>query len=329
MKITFRKSSAIHHPLKNFTLRFLLTFPLSARHLSFLPILEIFQLPWKKGEKDTVLSVSKFQRFPKLFKWQQLWWLPVVKICSIFFQLNPTLFTGVIAPNTPQNGPHWVLNQKKVLLDKVDNNKYPENDNWHPEGIDGWSYYRLCENFWTHFGVLPDGNLDPIYPLPLSPHGNFFCLILQELCDCFGTWGLRYLIFLRMQFLQKFIVPSNIVGFPVVNRASQLSKIVNLGWIPLEPKYAKFWRIFQTVFVLLDTTSNQNSEVVQKTMNNFNFTTTNAILIKLNTNMYPNKVLHLAKSWCVTHRVYDGVNKKPPKMSQKNQGLFGTNFIIS
>ena len=61
-----------------------------------------------------------------------------------------------------------------------------------------------------------------------------------------------------------------------------------------------------------------DSEVIEKTMKNFNFTTTNAILINLTTNMYLNKVFHLAKSWGVTHRVCDSVNKKPLKMSQKN-----------
>ena len=61
-----------------------------------------------------------------------------------------------------------------------------------------------------------------------------------------------------------------------------------------------------------------DSEVIEKTMKNFNFTTTNAILIKLTTNMYLNKVFHLAKSWGVTHRVCDSVNKKPLKMSRKN-----------
>ena len=61
-----------------------------------------------------------------------------------------------------------------------------------------------------------------------------------------------------------------------------------------------------------------DSEVIQKTMKNFNFTTTNAILIKLTTTMYLNKVFHLAKSWGVTHRVCDSVNKKPLKMSRKN-----------
>ena len=43
-----------------------------------------------------------------------------------------------------------------------------------------------------------------------------------------------------------------------------------------------------------------DGESIQKT---FNFTTTNAILMKLTTDVYLNKVFHLAKSWSVTHKV--------------------------
>ena len=43
------------------------------------------------------------------------------------------------------------------------------------------------------------GNIEPIWP-PIV----FFYLILQEFYDfCSGTWHLRYLMFLRMQFLDK------------------------------------------------------------------------------------------------------------------------------
>ena len=55
----------------------------------------------------------------------------------------------------------------------------------------------------------------------------------------------------------------------------------------------------------------------KKTLNIFNFTTAGAMLMKLTTNMYLNKVSHLAKSWGVTHRVSEGIYKKPLKMSQK------------
>ena len=33
------------------------------------------------------------------------------------------------------------------LLGKVENDKYTEAETGEPESIDGWSYYRLCENF--------------------------------------------------------------------------------------------------------------------------------------------------------------------------------------
>ena len=39
--------------------------------------------------------------------------------------------------------------------------------------------------------------------------------------------------------------------------------------------------------------------------------------MKLTMNMYLNKVFHLLNSWGVTHRVSEGVNNKPLKMSQK------------
>ena len=70
-----------------------------------------------------------------------------------------------------------------------------------------------------------------------------------------------------------------------------------------------------------------DSEVTEKTFENFNFTTINAILIKLTTNMCLNKIFHLAKSWGVTHRVYEGVNKKPLKMSQKTRFFLPISII--
>ena len=60
-----------------------------------------------------------------------------------------------------------------------------------------------------------------------------------------------------------------------------------------------------------------DTESIQKTLNILNFTTTYAILMKLTSDIYRNKVFHLAKSWDVPHKVYKGINKKPLKMSQK------------
>ena len=66
------------------------------------------------------------------------------------FQLNMTLFPGVIAPKPHKMGPigSWTKKMLLSFLGKAENNKYPEAEIWHPESIDGWSYYRLYENFW-------------------------------------------------------------------------------------------------------------------------------------------------------------------------------------
>ena len=45
-----------------------------------------------------------------------------------------------------------------------------------------------------------------------------------------------------------------------------------------------------------------DAELVQKSLKLHNFATTNAILMKPTTNIYYNKIFHLAKSWGVTHR---------------------------
>ena len=60
-----------------------------------------------------------------------------------------------------------------------------------------------------------------------------------------------------------------------------------------------------------------DAESIQKTLKFFNFTTTVAIHMKLTTDIYLNKVFHLAKSWGVTHSMQEGKNKKTQKMSQK------------
>ena len=46
-----------------------------------------------------------------------------------------------------------------------------------------------------------------------------------------------------------------------------------------------------------------DTESIQQILKIFNFTTTYAILMKLTTDIYLNKVFHLAKSWNVSHRV--------------------------
>ena len=58
-------------------------------------------------------------------------------------------------------------------------------------------------------------------------------------------------------------------------------------------------------------------ESLRKTLKNFTFTTTNDILMELTTDIYLDKVFHLAKCWGVTHMKYESINKKTLWMSQK------------
>ena len=70
-----------------------------------------------------------------------------------------------------------------------------------------------------------------------------------------------------------------------------------------------------------------DAESIRKTLKTFNFPTINAILTKLTTDIYLNKVFQLPKSWGITHRLHSiSINKKTPKMSQKTSFLaqFGT-----
>ena len=57
---------------------------------------------------------------------------------------------------------------------------------------------------------------------------------------------------------------------------------------------------------------------IQKTLKTLNFTTTYAILMKLTTDIYLNKVFHLAESWGVS----SGHKQKNSQNESKNQ-FFG------
>ena len=79
-----------------------------------------------------------------------------------------------------------------------------------------------------------------------------------------------------------------------------------------------FWTVSGQNFTMIQQRSHfMDAESMQETLNIFNFITAHAILMKLTTDIYLNKVFHLAKSWSVIHRVQEGVNKKNHKMSQQ------------
>ena len=60
-----------------------------------------------------------------------------------------------------------------------------------------------------------------------------------------------------------------------------------------------------------------DAESIRRTFKTFNFTSIFAILMKLTTDIYLGQVFYLAKSWGVTRRVKESVNKKNLKMSRK------------
>ena len=104
----------------------------------------------------------------------------------------------------------------------------------------------------------------------------------------------------------------------------------------------KFWRIFQTLCLsylripLIKISARLNNilgskgpnkpkrdhfmtaESIRKMLKIFNFSTTNAMLMKLTIDIYLNNAFHLVKSWGKNHRVEEGINKtKTHKMSKK------------
>ena len=63
-----------------------------------------------------------------------------------------------------------------------------------------------------------------------------------------------------------------------------------------------------------------DTESIQETLKIFDFTTAYAMLMRLITDMYLNKFFPLAKSWGLSHKMYESVNKKSLS-DPKNQVL--------
>ena len=60
-----------------------------------------------------------------------------------------------------------------------------------------------------------------------------FCLILQELCDFFGTWDLLTLFDIPKDVVfAEILFFSNIFSFSAINWALKLTKTVNFVYIP-------------------------------------------------------------------------------------------------
>ena len=178
----------------------------------------------------------------------------------------------------------------------------------------GWSYYRLCENFWWLIIVSRE---------QYWPQKCFFLLSFTRILSVLWDLGvLGFDIPQKFQFLAMFLV------FPVVNWDPKWTKIVNFGCVALEPKYKISADLSNTVFILLETKSqslwskfqqdrsifggvrHENSEkganswwwVDSKNFENFKLHNHTSYTDETPaTNMYLNKVFQLAKSWSVTH----------------------------
>ena len=136
-------------------------------------------------------------RFSKFFKWhlykyEDFLWLK--------FQLSLTLFTGVIAPNPPKWAQQGLKQKKNSCFFWV--KLWTENIQKLNLGIQK----VYIEGLIIGYVRISDGSLAQPHGGNLGPFFSFFFyyLVLQEFCDFSETWDFRYLIFLRMHFLQKF-----------------------------------------------------------------------------------------------------------------------------
>ena len=217
--------------------------------------------------------------------------------------------------------PKWVANRKKTSwfpLAKVKNGKYPKAETWNPNSIDGdgpiRGYVRICEwlfDSWWQFG--PN----------FGPRKGFW-LNFPKILWFFWDLGHILLIISKGAAFAKILVLSNIFDFSAVNLALKWTETVNFSCIPFVANIKVLKDFSNTVFFLLETTYGQrfskikqyfgkkgpkksqkgtmNTESIQKTLKIFHFTNRYAILMKLTTDIYLNKVFHLAKSWGVFHR---------------------------
>ena len=134
------------------------------------------------------------------------------------------------------------------------------------------------------------------------------------------------------------LVFSNMLSFPAVNGPKldrNGPKLWTLAAFHLRQN-SKFWRIFQTLrfsywrLPMVKDSARSNNIWASKGPENpkkspfhghwtgaKKFATTYALLMKLTTDIYLNKIFHMAKSCSVSHKVYKGADKKALKISQK------------
>ena len=161
------------------------------------------------------------------------------------------------------------------LKGKVKNGKYPEAETWHPQSIDGRSCYRLCENFWWTFGTVSWG-------------------------QCRPSLGPTFL-------LKSFDIPKE-PNFKILKHFS-INVLLGYHWSKFQQDRTMFGRI----------RAKKNPKRAISWMLNqykklFNFIATYAILMKLSTDLYLNKVLIRS---CDSFKPYDSVNQENRKFCRK------------
>ena len=131
------------------------------------------------------------------------------------------------------------------------------------------------------------------------------------------------------------------LGFPGENWAQKWTKIMNFGYVSFPLRHLILKDCFETIFVLWKTylwLKFQQTRAIfaweraqkplkrghfmdallpRKHLKIYNLTTTNVALTKLTTIIYLHKTFNLAEDWATSHRVWEDVNQKPLKMSQK------------
>ena len=158
--------------------------------------------------------------------------------------------------------------------------------------------------------------------------GSHFFFLLNFTRILWYFWDLRLTLFdiAKDTVFLELLVFSNIFGFPAIDWAQKWTKTVIFQCVPFDPNFKTLknfsnnelalldylWSKFQqdqTIFWGIWAKNNlkmgrfMDAESIQETLKTFNFTTTDATLMKLTRDIYLNKAFHLAKSWGVIHRV--------------------------
>ena len=178
----------------------------------------------------------------------------------------------------------------------------------------GWSYYRLCENFWWLIIV----SREQYWPQKCFFFAQFYKNFVSSLGPgCFGIW-----------YSAEISVFSNVFGFSSGKLGSKMDQNCWLWVCRIGAKIQNFSRSFKhCVYLIRDKISKPLVKISARSINiwgskawkskkvatswcwidskNFeNFKLHNRTCYTdetLTTNMYLNKVFQLAKSWSVTH----------------------------